>query len=229
MTIHSGAETYHYAEPVASRAMRKIPKKSQGHFVGETTFYRGSICQRLQYESLLEYQVSICAIYRPGFVDIEEQVGGVVYRRANGKRGDYTFDFRLTHEGGQRIGIEVKPWRRAVQDWFRTKMRAIEAVAMPTMVDRVCIVTERHLDPVQLFNAELMHGSRHPEPEIDARVEDAASSVKEPTTISDFLAHTGIGAAGFRSVVRHLHRGTLTSVAAERIAPRSFLMAGSLG
>ena len=153
MTIHSSAETYHYAEPVASRAKRRFKPSSQGHFVGETGFLRGDVKQRVVFESLLEVRVALCLIYTANFLDLEEQIKKIRYRGPAGKVLGHHLDFRMTFVGGRRVGATVKPWARATAPAFIAEMNAVHAVAVPAYVDEIVRVTERHFDAATHANA----------------------------------------------------------------------------
>lgn len=210
MTLHSAPASYAYADPVPSRAKRSIPRSSQGHFVGQSDFWRDGSCQVYGFESLLEFRVSLIAIYRPDFRDLEEQVGPIVFRRPNGKAGLHFLDFRLTLVGGRRVGLVVKPWRRAVTEAFRADVRALHEAAVPHHVDRLCVVTERNLDPVVLANAQLFHDARAPAPDLDAVVMDDLRTMDRITTIGSFLVRSGRGGSGYFPVIRLIRGGFLS-------------------
>ncbi|MFP3344493.1 hypothetical protein R0J87_18610, partial [Halomonas sp. SIMBA_159] len=89
-------------KPLRSRAKRAIPKSTKKHFVGELVFHRGESRQRLGFASLYEHNAALCFIYRPDFLDIEEQLASLPFVLPNGKPSEHFFDFRVTFQGGRR-------------------------------------------------------------------------------------------------------------------------------
>jgi hypothetical protein len=85
--------------PKPSRAERNIPRKSNNHFLGELTFGEElGQGQVIGFESLLEHNICLVGIYRPGVVDIREQVR-TAYLDANGRTGDHFIDYVATEDG----------------------------------------------------------------------------------------------------------------------------------
>jgi len=175
---------YSWELPAPSRAQRSIPRASTHHFVGELVSGKGA-GQRQQFESLLEYRVSICALYYPGVVDVEEQVGPVTVQMPNGRLKRHFLDLRVHFIDGLRWGIAVKPQERAEKYEFQEEMALVRAAAVPGLVDRVSIVTEANICRIRLANAELMHASRFPDPEVDERLADFCSRLEVPMMVSE--------------------------------------------
>ena len=86
-----GAVNRSGTKPLRSRAKRRIPKSSKGHFVGELVFNRSSARQRLGFESLNEHNAALCLIYRPDVVDVEEQLAALPFVLPNGRASQHTF------------------------------------------------------------------------------------------------------------------------------------------
>lgn len=124
------ASTFHLPDPAISRAARAIPKASQGHFVGELVF-GVERPQRVGFESLLEFKTALCTVYRPGFVDLEEHLAPVFFRKPNGDIGHHYLDYRATFEGRIRIGLVVKPSHRAERSTFIAEVKAVADAAAP--------------------------------------------------------------------------------------------------
>jgi len=210
-----------------SRATRAIPKKSPFHFVGQMTFLNANgKSQAMEYNSLLEYHVAICSRYRPDVVDVEEQIAPIMVRHGTVRATPYWFDLRLTHRNGQRTAISVKPQRKAERHVFRAKMEAVARVATMEAANRVCVATERNVDPIELANAKLFHAARHPDPYMDKKVTVKLASLTEPMSIRDFLGACNIGSTGFWSVIRLIHSGAAKVLAVERITPRTIIAHG---
>lgn len=212
--------------PLASRARRKIPKSSRGHFVGELVFNRGEHRQRLGFASLYEHNAALCFIYRPDFLDIEEQLAALPYVRPNGKNAVHFFDFRVTFKGGRRVCISVKPERIAQTYAYRATIDCIRKAAVGNICEEVLTVTQRNIDPVELHNAKLFHSARDPEPALDARVNAGLKNIQGPVRICDFLENIELGGIGFRSVARAIRFGQAKQFNREKITGRSLIICG---
>lgn len=206
--------TYHspiWLPPKPSRAERKIPKKSSHHFVGEMTFGEEiGQGQVLTFESFLEHNVALVAIYTPGVIDIREQVR-VEFVNANGRVGTHYIDFLTTEQGGRRTAILVKPLFRAMKANFRDMAARIRTAIAPDIADRLVIGTERTLWGGRLQRAEQYHASRFAQPALDRRVRDAVENFDGPSTIRDFLSFSEVGPDGFHATLRLIRFGILTA------------------
>ncbi|WP_103336016.1 hypothetical protein [Pseudotabrizicola formosa] len=210
------AATYYLPEPAKSRAVRSIPKSSQGHFVGEFVFGVEKP-QRVGFASLLEFKAAICTVYLPGFVDLEEQLAPVAFRKANGDIGHHFLDYRATFRNGLRIGIAVKPSHIAKKPKFRAEMQAIAEAAVPTVIDKLAVVTEQNIHPVDLFNATLFHAARRPVQCEDEAIHDIRLKLPGPVTVEHLLTEgRGAGVTLF-GVARAIHGQGLRLLRKERI------------
>lgn len=192
--------------PKPSRAGRTLPKKTKGSIVGQLTF--GEVAgqgQCLAFESKLERDVALMSIYAPGVIDVEDQVGPVHWTDATGKVRKHFFDFKVTTvtKGGatQRVAVVVKPEFRAQSAKFRDQIERVARAAVPTFVDKVCIVSEANLCETALARAAQLHGARIPVPEIDAILARLAP-IKAWTLISTALASVDLGPEGFGGILR---------------------------
>lgn len=144
--------------PAKSRAVRKIPKSSKGHFVGELVYDNtNGEPQRLGFASYTEFKAAICLIYRDDFADIEEQLAALPFNHPRGSTSEHYFDFRFTTKGGQKICISVKPERIAKTFVYKATIGAVKNAAIGNICDAVATVTERNISPIELHNAELYH------------------------------------------------------------------------
>lgn len=210
------ASTFYLPDPAVSRAARAIPKASQGHFVGEFVF-GVERPQRVGFESLLEFKTAICTVYRPGFVDLEEQIAPVCFRKPNGDIGHHYLDYRATFEGRIRIGLVVKPSHRAERSTFIAEVKAVAGAAVPDVVDKLAVVTERHIDPIEFFNAKLFHAARRPVQDEDRVIDFLACRLRTPVTIEDLMAQGRHDGVTFLGIARSIHRGGLRLLRKERI------------
>lgn len=218
------ASTFYLPDPAISRAARAIPKASQGHFVGEFVFGVEKQ-QRVGFESLLEFKTALCTVYRPRFVDLEEQVAPIAFRKPDGDVGHHYLDYRATFEGGVRIGIVVKPSHRAERSKFIAEIKVVAEAAMPDVVDRVVVVTERHIHPIEFFNAKLFHAARRPVREEDKVIDYLATRLRAPVTIEDLLDQGRHDGVTFFGIARTIHRGGLRLLRKERIEGRALVAA----
>lgn len=206
--------SYHstfWLPPKPSRAERPIPKKSSNHFLGELTFGEElGQGQVLTFESFLEHNVALVAIYTPGVIDIREQVK-VRYVKANNDVGTHWVDFVTTEKGGRRTAILVKPRRFAQTLSFRDEAARVRAAASPLIADRLVIATERTLLGGKLERAEQYHASRFAQPSLDRGVREVVGNFGGPATIRDFLAYAGLGPDGFHAVIRLVRFGILVA------------------
>ena len=204
--------TYHspiWLPPKPSRAERPIPKKSSDHFLGELTFGEElGQGQVLTFESLLEHNVALIAIYTPGVIDIREQVE-VKFLKANNDMGTHWVDFVTTEKGGRRTAILVKPRRFAEALSFRDEAARVRAAASPLIADRLVIATERTLSGGNLKRAEQYHASRFAQPALDRLVREVVGNFGGPATIREFLAFAGVGPDGFHATIRLVRFGIL--------------------
>ncbi|QPM92024.1 hypothetical protein [Pseudooceanicola algae] len=217
-----------HGRPLPSRAKRRIPKSSKGHFVGELVFNRGEVTQRLGFASMTEHNTAVCFIYRSDFLDIEEQLEALPFVLPNGKASVHYFDFRVTFRGGRRVCISVKPERIAQTYLYRATMDRIKLAAIGNICDDALTVTERNINPIELHNAKLFHSARNPEPTLDAHVLAGLTTVEAPVSITAFLAGIGLGGAGFRSVARAIRFGQARLFNHEKITGRTLIIRGDV-
>ncbi len=191
-----------------SRAKRKISRSSKLHFVGELTFLRrDGRSQAVGFGSLREHDTALCCIYRPDFLDIEEQLEKIMVRKTGTVATPYWFDYRLTLTSGRRIAISVKPERKAQTLTYQRTIEAVRAVAVPEIADQVNTITERNIDPTHLANCKLFHAARFPDEALDDRVTEALNQLDQPMPICMALDQAGIGPDGFWSAVRAIRWG----------------------
>ncbi|SCM66403.1 hypothetical protein [Donghicola eburneus] len=211
-----------------SRAKRKIPKRSKGHFVGELVFNREEVRQRLGFASMLEHNAALCFIYRSDFWDIEEQLDALPFVLPNGKASNHFFDFRVTFKGGRRVCISVKPERKAQTFEYRAKIECVRKAAIGNICDAVLTVTERNIHPTELHNAKLFHSARDPEPALDARIIAGLSALEGPIQVREFLTNVGLEGCGFRGVARAIRLGQAKLCNAEKITPQTLIWKGEV-
>lgn len=177
--------------------MREFATASKGHFTGQLTVGKGA-GRLIHLESHLEMQTALVLMMRKDFAEIEEQVA-FEWRDEDGDPRTHYFDFRVTSKGGKRSAIAVKPSGRLNKKNFLAEMSLIAGQMTPSFADDVRVVTEQHLDPVELYNAELLYGVRGVDIEADEAAEEAVSSLLGAVSLEQLTQVIGLGARGFRA------------------------------
>ena len=201
--------------PVRLQTARKIAKGRREHFTGQFTFGSDE-SQTMDIESNTELRVAFVILARPGVVDLENQVP-FAWVKPNGAQATHYFDFRALFADGRRRAIIVKSEYRRRQPQVQTELAHIAAQVTPEFADEVVVMTDRDIDPVEYFNAEMMHEMRRPDPEADAAARRLKGEIVASAQIQDLVETIGLGARGFRAVVRLLRSHELELVDNTRI------------
>lgn len=155
------------------------------------------------YDSNTEMKWMLVLLARPDVVRIESQMI-FQWLDADGKAGKHFFDFRVGMADGKRVAIMVKSEYRRRQAKVQTELAEVAARVPRSFADEVVVMTERDIDPVEYFNAEMMHEMRRPDPDADAAVRRLLGEIVGAVRIKDLVDAIGLGARGFRAVVRLL-------------------------
>ncbi|MBB3996008.1 hypothetical protein GGR95_003674 [Sulfitobacter undariae] len=215
--------------PAKSRAIRHIPKASKGHFVGELVYNNGDQPQRLGFASLSEHNAALCLIYRPDFLDLEEQLAALPFVLPNGAMSTHFFDFRFTNTSGHRVCISVKPERIAKTYEYRALIAQVKKAAVGNICDDVKTITERNIRPEELHNAKLFHAAREPDAVLDEIVSSHLSKQSDPIYIKDFLERAGIGGRGYFSVIRAIRAKRVALVTKAKITGQTLIVSKVAG
>ena len=144
---------------------RKMGFGAQKHFTG--SFVHGEDeGEVMDVQSHTEFQTGLVTLARPDVVRLENQVE-FEWIDVDGKRCTHFFDFRVTLRDGRRIAVVVKWSREAQKKKFKSKTARIASQVTSAFADEVVVVTERDLDPIEVYNAEFIHSVRFPEPDFD--------------------------------------------------------------
>lgn len=204
--------------PCAPRAITMGKKK---HFTG--SFVTGDDEGfALQFESHTEKQVALVMLARRDVVHLENQVP-MAWRDRAGKGRTHFFDFRVSMRDGTRILMIVKNSKKAADPEFRMDVRCLASRVRPDVGDRVTLITERDLNPIEVHNAQLIHSVRQPDPEPDAAVRRVIAGTSGPVKISDVVDASGWPGRGFRSVVRLIRTHEIELAEYRRIEPESLV------
>ena len=180
--------------PAPQAAARQVAMGARNHFSG-TLVCGDDEGQAIDVESHLEMQVGLVMLARQDVVHLEPQVPSPWVDR-HGARRTHFFDFRLTLRDGTRVALIVKPAAKAQDPGFRDITARVAAHVTPAVADRVFVITERDLDPIELHNAELLHSCRAPDPEVDATARRLALNICGAARIDTLTRTMGRAVAG---------------------------------
>ncbi|WP_422072035.1 hypothetical protein [Tranquillimonas rosea] len=207
--------------PKRLRTSRVMPRGLREHFTCQFTFGSDE-GQTMKLDSHSELCVAFVTLSKLDVVDLENQVP-FKWVRPNGKPATHYFDFRAVMADGRRRAIMVKSEYRRQQATVQDELVQIAAQVTPDFADEVVVMTERDVDPVELFNAEIMHEMRRPDPEADAAARRVVSELVASVQIQDLVEAIGLGARGFRAVVRLIRSHELELVMKMRIAHAAYV------
>lgn len=162
--------------------------------------------RQIIFESHPEKKTLLLLLARCDIFDIWDQPPEVKYTRRNGDLAKHTFDYLATFASGEKVAIAVKPASRAQRLNFLQELAAVEACLSPTFADRVALVTEHELDPLEVRNAALLHMFRQmPDTEADQIIADELAVLREPVLLADLVKRTGLEARAFRAVFKAIY------------------------
>jgi len=201
--------------PDASRGDRKTQVGSTQHFTGGGVFGDGSGV-RVGTESNLEKKALLLLSARPTTLDVVEQVAFEWYDEHGEYHTHYT-DLVVTQTDERVVGYAVRPSQRAGLKYTTKLARIKEQAIREGVVNDFRLFTEQDVCPVELFNAQLIHGVRRPDCFADPVLQDVAGASAGVTTIGDLVDQSGLEGMGFRAAVRLIKSGHLQMVRHERI------------
>jgi hypothetical protein len=207
--------------PSSSRAERKVAVKSKGHFCGHLVV---GDCEEqvIAVESHLEMNCALILSARPDVIEFREQVGFPWVDKAGANRVHY-FDFLVTLRDGTTIAIFVKPLEYSLKEKFVSDSGQIAPQVTSAFADRVVLMTEYDINPIELYNAELMHSVRLSDPDVDRAAMALVKDIQGSVSVADLVKEIAVPGQGFRAVVRLIRKNILELVAHERIAPSAML------
>lgn len=161
--------------PAPSRAERTVGKSNEWRGTGQLVIGSDDECLMLV-ESDLEMKVARLLSTRADLTDLQEQVC-FPWQNDNGKRVEHFFDFVFTSLDGKRYAIIVKEVSRLSSSRLQREITLISSQAVCGFVDRVVVMTQRDIDPIDLHNAKLLHAVQEYEPEVDMLAKEAVSDL----------------------------------------------------
>ena len=207
--------------PEPQAAARQVAMGAKHHFSG-TLVCGADEGRAVDVESHLEMQVALVMLARRDVIHLETQVPSA-WVDMHGTPKTHFFDFRLTLRDGTRVALVVKYAKKAQQREFRDITARIATQVTPAVADRVFVMTERDIDPIELHNAELLHSCRAPDPEVDAAARRLVMNISGSARIDTLVRKLEFGGRGFRAIVRLLRSHELDLARHDRISPEAFV------
>lgn len=207
--------------PQPPNAARRIKMGVQKHFTGSLVV-GDEEGQVMEFESHTEKQTALVMLARRGVVNLENQVP-FGWIDLGGEARTHFFDFRVSFQDGTRVALIVKNSRKAVKAGFIAEVRHLASQVKPDFADRVSLVTEKHLDPIEVYNAELVHSVRISDPDVDAVVRRTVAKISGSVKIADIVSAAQCSGRGFLAAVRMIRKHELELVAHERIEPEALV------
>lgn len=202
--------------PRPSTVSRKVAKGRREHFTGQLTVGPDEgACMDI--ESHTEFRVALMLMARPEVVHLENQVA-FRYQKLNGTVATHFFDFRTTQTDGSRYAIMVKSAYRFGKPAVADELRLIGRQVGPDFADRVVDMTEAHFNAAEIYNAEMMHEMRWPDPTVDSAARRAVEPIIGEVRIGDLVEVIGHGGNGFRAIVRLIRNRHLAIRAGVKIS-----------
>jgi hypothetical protein len=183
--------------PEQSRSTRKIALKSRGSCRGFAVYQNRVVV----FESHLELMAFFMLLLRLQTATIEDQPLAVTYWDGETLRR-HTFDFLVINHDGSRMYVAVKPARNVESSGIKTTLRLI-AEQSPPGSPSVHLVTDADFSYAARYNAtQAFDFQRFPVKEHDEAVAALANEITASVRIADLVEASGLGAMGFRAIVR---------------------------
>jgi len=198
-----------------SRGSRRISLRSKFHAAGALVAHRYTTA----FESDLERKAVLRALAWPGVIDVIDQYPRARYLGDDGNWHTHTFDYLVLFDDGSKTAVSVKPEGLVLTSDIRRIHELLAAQMSPLAANRIALVTERHLGPVDCFNAELIHAvRRHPDAADYAVVDGLAAGLIGSTAIGMLVKASGLKGYGFNAIVLLIAAGRLRMTRHERIS-----------
>lgn len=178
--------------------------------------------QVLETDSNLEMNIALILAMRPTVADLESQVQ-FSWVDENGKKKRHYFDFRANLRDGSRVAVIVKHSRKLECPAFRASIQQIAANMNSSFANKIVVMTERDVHPIEIHNASFLNGLNEVDPEADAAARRAMRGVLGSRVIGDLVKELGLQGRGFRAVGRLIRNQELVMVRNERITSEALV------
>lgn len=216
--------------PGASQAGRDVPRASSAHCTGFVPLGNNNGF-RVVGESLLEINHYYVLNTVKNIVKMQEQVR-FYFGWDPKKQKQHIFDMLTVLDTGERIAFAIKPeirlnsTNKEKQD-FEEHMQAVAWwVFEKDFADDVRILTEADLDPVALHNAKVLAAVRERDSDADLAAIHELRKLPEGGGLSlrELTLAIGMGARGYRALIRLLRGGEARLQALGRIGPQTVIL-----
>ncbi len=202
--------------PASPRGSRKLTTRSRFSARGYVVAHlpaRPDQPQRVGYESNLERSFVLLTLSQPDVVDLIEQPFTVIYTDGLGRPRRYTFDYLVIRANDRRTAVEVKTAERASTARVRDKLSAVAAQLPPRLADEVRLFTDADFEPWMAVNAaQLLHCRRKADRAADEALVSAISGLNGHIAIANLVDLTGLGARGYRAIIRAIYANRLRPI-----------------
>lgn len=209
--------------PAVPRGDRSVQLKSKRNFSGHMIVRSGipplgqaDEGQVLETDSNLEMNIALILSMRPSVADLESQAL-FKWRNAEGRKKRHFFDFRASLKDGSRLGVIVKRSHKLSCPAFCALTKEISAKMERSFADKVIVMTERDVHPIEIHNASFLNGLNEVDPEADAIMRRTMCGALGARTIGSLVHGIGLQGRGFRAVGRLIRQQELVMVRKERI------------
>lgn len=176
------------------------------------------------FESHLELMVFFMLALLPGVATIQEQPPAVTYQDGETFH-HHTFDFLVIFRDGGRMYVAVKPAARVISSRIEHVLGLIATQMSPDKFASIRLITDADFTYADRFNAiQAYDFCMDPIKEHDDAMTSLISEISGAVRIADLVSASGLGAMGFRSMVRLIAYRQLAAVKpGERITYDSFV------
>lgn len=212
--------------PALSLAERNIALSSQVHCTGHSVLGDG-VGVRMKAESWLEQ----CGFYvLNAWREVATMREQVFFHYGPKREHHHIFDVVATLKNERQIAYTIKPenrtkWRMEDQipgEDFLSHMQTVAWwVQQYGFADDTRLISELDLDPVELHNARIIAAVRESDPEAETVALFAVNEMLGGRTLRDLTLQVGLGAPGYRALLRHIRTGELIVRDGERITPKA--------
>lgn len=221
--------------PAASQAERNVQRASAAHCIGHVVLGNGHGL-RMQGESGLEINHFYILNTMKNVARVQEQVR-FYFGWDPEKQMQHIFDALVVLDTGERIAFAIKPeirlnsTNKEKQDFEEHMQSVAWWVYEKDFADDVRILTEADLDPVALHNAKVLAVVREGDADADLAAIKVLQSLPAGGGLSlrELTLAIGMGARGYRGLLRLLRSGEARLQVNERISPQPVIVNASGG
>ncbi len=202
--------------PEPSRADRRIANASKGHCTGFTVLGDGPGMRTVSEAWIEQCHLQLQSV-RADVVDVREQVR-FVYGRRDELR--HFFDMVVTKGDGRRIACTIKPTIDLQSGRFVEHMRTVAWwVQEKKFAHSVRLLTEQDIDAKALHNANINVALRDRDPDAEDAARALVGNLQGRVSIKALTDNLGLGARGYRALLKLISFGDLLVPQNERITP----------